>query len=315
MISSGLTVIICTYNRAFILEDCLNSLACQNVSLNLFHVLVINNNSTDDTRKVAERYAGNLPGFRVVDEPRQGLACARNRGLIEAQTEWVAFLDDDAKARPDWVAAILDAIGEDDFDGFGGPYYAWHRFGPAPNWFDPAWGTYAPEQTYGPLTEAHIPGGNCALRREYAIVAGNFPEDLGMSGKKCAYGEETLLFERMRKRGFRLGFVPKMIIDHCVLPYKYSFWWKLKSGFASGSAWALVSIEKPSSKMVCQAWARIFLKHALLFFPMIIWRAAKSGQPWRRVLFETLSPIFNSSGYAFSLSTMYIEKLLNKTIR
>jgi glycosyltransferase involved in cell wall biosynthesis len=307
-----LTVIICTYNRGFILGDCLKSLADQVAPPAMFHVLVVNNNSTDDTREVAERHAGNLPGFRIVDEPRQGLAYARNRGLAEAQTEWIAFIDDDARAHPDWIATILDTIGRNNFDCFGGPYYAWHRFGPAPGWFDPSWGTYAPLQPYGSLTEAYIPGGNCALCREYAIAAGGFPEDLGMTGKKCAYGEETFLFEQMRKMGMRLGFVPEMKIDHCVLPYKYRLWWRLKSGFAYGVASAQISVNGASARKVRRAWIKLFLKQALLFFPLRFWRSAKSGQPWRRVLFETLIPIFEKSGYAFSLSSMYIKQFSNK---
>jgi glycosyltransferase involved in cell wall biosynthesis len=311
----NLTVIICTYNRGFILGDCLESLARQTASPDMFHVLVINNNSTDDTRKVAEAHAGNLPGFRIVDEYRQGLACARNRGLAEAQTEWVAFLDDDARARPDWIATIIHTIGKNDFDCFGGPFYAWHRFGPAPDWFDPAWETYAPLQPYGPLAEACIPGGNCALRREYVLVAGGFPENLGMRGKKCAYGEETFLFEQMGKMGRRLGFVPEMKIDHCVLPYKYGLWWRLQSGFADGVAWARVSAGGPSARKVLHSWAKGFLKQALLSAPLRFWRSAKSGQPWRRVLFETFSLIFWKSGYAFSLTAMYINQFFNDTTR
>ncbi|MDR2800648.1 MAG: glycosyltransferase family 2 protein [Desulfovibrio sp.] len=304
-----LTVIVCTYNRGFILGDCLGSLAVQTVPSDMFHVLVINNNSTDDSPEVAAGHAANLPGFRIVDEPRQGLACARNRGLAEARTEWVAFLDDDARAHPGWVAAILDTIGKNDFDCFGGPYHAWHRFGPAPGWFDPAWETYAPAQPYGPLGEAWIPGGNCALRKEYALAAGGFPEQMGMTGKKCAYGEEIFLFERMENMGRRLGFVPDMTIDHCVLPYKYGLCWRLKSGFAVNAAWARIPANSPSARKVRRVWMKLFFKQVLLSSPLRFWRSAKSGQPWKRVLFETFNPIFGKSGYALTLTARYIKKL------
>lgn len=200
-------------------------------------ILVVDNNSTDKTREVTEFYLGTLP-LRYVFEPVQGLSVARNRGLREATTEWVAFLDDDAKAHVDWVATILDTIGKGDFDAFGGPYYAWHYFGPAPEWYPDFLGTYDPPHEYGLLDTAiaYIPGGNCAVKIASAQAAGEFPVELGMSGEKCAYGEESALFAIMAKSGCQLGFVPAMQIDHCVLEYKYSFVWLVRSYFARGSA-------------------------------------------------------------------------------
>lgn len=229
-----LTVIICTYNRANILHECLFSLAMQTAALERFKVLLVNNNSTDNTHFVAKDFIGKLPGFEIVFEPTQGLSHARNRGLVEASTPWVAYLDDDAKACPTWVECILETIDKGDFDAFGGVYTAWHRFGPPPIWFHPDWETNAHVQSfYGLLSNGkHPSGGNCAYDRETVLRAGGFPAHLGMTGGKIAYGEETQLFQHMLKMGVRIGFVPNMRIEHCVLPYKYSLVWRLKSTFA-----------------------------------------------------------------------------------
>ena len=229
-----LTVIICTYNRANILGECLGSLYAQTASPEYWRVLVVDNNSTDATQEETLKFVGCLPGLSVVMEPVQGLSHARNRGLAEAQTEWVAFLDDDAKAHPGWVEAILETMAKGDFEAFGGPYYAWHKYGPPPVWLPNDFGTYDGAEQYGPLGEFHIPGGNCAFERTLAMACGGFPPELGMSGNKSAYGEETLLFNKMQAQGYRLGFVPDMSIDHCVLPYKYKLRWQLISAFASG---------------------------------------------------------------------------------
>ncbi len=199
-----------------------------------WRVLVVNNNSTDATQEEAQKFVGRLPGLRVVIEPAQGLAHARNRGLAEAQTEWVAFLDDDAKAHANWVGTILETIAKGDFDAFGGPFYTWHRYGPPPSWLPDNFGTYTGPGQYGPLGGFYIPGGNCAFKKYLALALGGFPAELGMSGNKSAYGEETLLFNKMRAEGHRLGFAPDMGIDHCVLPYKYKLRWQLISAFASG---------------------------------------------------------------------------------
>lgn len=229
-----LTVIIATYNRGFILNECISSLWLQSVPSSEFNVLVVDNNSADNTRKLVQTETAGHPTMRYVFESEQGLAHARNRGMAEAQTKWIAFLDDDAKAHPNWVETILDTIATDDFDVFGGPYYAWHHFGPPPPWLPDNFGTYLGPDEYGPLGEFHIPGGNCALKKNVAEAAGGFPTELGMAGNKSAYGEETLLFNRMRAQGCQLGFVPAMAIDHCVLPHKYMLRWQLVSAFASG---------------------------------------------------------------------------------
>lgn len=257
-----LTVIICTYNRGYILEECLHSLKQQTVPLDSFNVIVIDNNSSDDTQELLTSLAVDWPTLRLVFEKEQGLSHARNRGMAEAATDWIAFLDSDAKAHPDWIETIFSVIEKGDFDCFGGPYYAWHHFGPPPAWLPESFGTYEGRQGYGPLDEAkaHIPGGNCAFRRDAALAAGSFPTDIGMTGDKCAYGEETLLFHRMKRAGFRLGYAPAMKIDHCVLPYKYQFSWVMKSYFARGEAQiALVKSDTPAWQLLKESLRCLFL--------------------------------------------------------
>lgn len=197
--------------------------------------MIINNNSTDDTQKIAEYFKNKFFDFHIFFEKQQGLSHARNRAFRECQTKWIAFLDDDAKAHPDWVSTILTTIQKNDFDAFGGPYYAWHPYGPAPSWLPEDFGTYESPQGYGLLQgDTFIPGGNCVLRSDVARRIGTFSIELGMNGSLCGYGEETQFFERMRTAGYRMGYVPQLKIDHCVLPYKYTLRWQLHSAFISG---------------------------------------------------------------------------------
>jgi glycosyltransferase involved in cell wall biosynthesis len=254
------------------LKLCLESLMAQTVTPDRFKVLVVDNNSIDDTAETADAYISKL-SIRTVRESAQGLSQARNRGLLEADTDWVAYLDDDAKAAPGWVETVKKAIDKADFDAFGGPYFAWHHFGPPPAWLPENYGTYAPQQGYGPLVNnTYIPGGNCALKKEQALKAGLFPANTGMVGNKCAYGEESELFKRMQHLGSHLGFVPDMRIEHCVLPYKYRLGWLLKSSFRRGNA--IAAHEAPASR--CKYAGRQFLrcgKHFckfLLQFPALL---------------------------------------------
>ena len=287
------TIIICTYNRASIIMECLESLRAQSAPAESFSVLVIDNNSTDDTQQVIASYAGRLPELRVVFEPNQGLSHARNRGLAEARTEWVAFLDDDAKARPGWVDAILDTIAKDDFDAFGGPFYAWHRFGPPPRWLPEDFGTHLGPGRYG-REEGALPGGNCAFRKSLVQSLGGFSTEIGMRGNKCAYGEETLLFNIMRAQGRRLGFAPAMAIDHCVLPYKYTLRWQLGSAFAEGRD-APLAFDFPATlrTLAREGW---HLSKSLFKLLYVLLNSLRQGHAWQRALLECLQPVLFKCG-------------------
>lgn len=231
----NLTIVICTYNRAHILLETLASLLQQTASSENYSLLIIDNNSTDNTQETVASFKNKFTDIRIARENNQGLSHARNRALEECKTEWLAFLDDDAKAHPNWVSTILETIQKNDFDAFGGPYYAWHHYGPAPQWLPKDFGTYESPQGYGLLQgDTFIPGGNCVLRSDVARRIGTFSIELGMNGSLCGYGEETQFFERMRTAGYRMGYVPQLKIDHCVLPYKYTLRWQLHSAFISG---------------------------------------------------------------------------------
>lgn len=237
---NNLTIAICTYNRAHILPKVLTSLLQQTVSPENYFLLIINNNSTDNTQEIAVSFKDKFTYIRIIQENNQGLSHARNRALKECQTEWLAFLDDDAKAHPDWIETVLRTINKGDFDAFGGPFYAWHHYGPPPHWLPEDFGSYESPQGYGQLEgSTYIPGGNCVLRCDAARRIETFSTELGMKGNRCCYGEETLFFERMRAAGYRLGYVPQLRIDHCVLPYKYTLRWQIRSAFEYGKAAAI----------------------------------------------------------------------------
>lgn len=295
-----LTVVICTYNRAFILGECLDSLIAQTIPLDQFEILVVDNNSTDNTQKIATEFCERTPNARMVFEPLQGLSHARNRGLAEAQSEWVAFLDDDAKASPQWVASILKTIASDDFDCFGGPYRAWHRFGPPPEWFSNDWESsiFIHQRHYGPMVRGNFPtGGTCTMRKNLALSLGGFPTNVGMSGDKCAYGEETALFQRMLQTNLRIGYVPEMVIDHCVLPYKYNLMWRLKSAYAHGR-------DDPGSwKHIPPTGRKRGLYFSLELFKEVIWRIPKrlvssirQKHRWQRTILECFTPLMTLLG-------------------
>ena len=106
--SIDFTVAIPTYNGASRLPKVLDKLRCQVDTEQIsWEVIVIDNNSTDDTAKVVEEYQGNwtqLVPLNYFLESEQGAAFARLRAVREAKGELVGFLDDDNLPNPDWVA-------------------------------------------------------------------------------------------------------------------------------------------------------------------------------------------------------------------
>ena len=103
-------MVLCTYNRAARLADALTALVRQ-VEAPPYEVVVVDNNSTDDTPRVI---AGFVAGGRVryASEPVQGLSYARNRGVATARGDILAFTDDDVRVGPTWICSIAQAFAE-----------------------------------------------------------------------------------------------------------------------------------------------------------------------------------------------------------
>lgn len=286
-----LTIAICTYNRSDYIEHVLLSLVQQTISSSQYSLLIVDNNSTDSTQSIVQSFSDKFKNFKICVEHKQGLSFARNRAIQECITPWIAFLDDDAKADKNWVKEVLYSIKRNDFDAFGGPYTAWLAHGPLPSWLPSDYGNYRPIQSYGPLQQGtHIPGGNCAIRLEICKKVGEFSHNMGMKGKSCGYGEETLLFMKMQQQGFRLGFVPAMKIEHCVLPHKYNLIWQLRSAFSGGRDWIRLQQYIGNQKNI---------PYYLYIFLLTTVKCIKYFRiyTFKKALFLYIKDIFHKAGY------------------
>ncbi len=308
-----LSVIIATYNRAHIIQHCLQSLVEQTATPDTFELIVVNNNSKDHTDDIVQSFIGKIKNLKLIYEKNQGLSYARNAGMIAAQGEWIAYIDDDAKAHTNWIKVILREIERKNFDCFGGPYLAWHHYAPIPQWFSEEWETFtAYSNYYGVISPYNaLPvGGNCVIRRELAISLGGFTTYLGMKGETCAYGEETKLFNDMREAGFRLGSVPDLLIDHCVLPYKYTLKWRITSAYARGQAAPLV---EPVLAKVSQFPRRVIhIIKQLILFPQRVFTGIRQKHLWQRIFLDSISPILYSLGCMQTCTTILIRNMVQK---
>jgi glycosyltransferase involved in cell wall biosynthesis len=101
----SIDLVICTYDNAALLDRTLEAMSRLRVPPEVrCGVLVVDNNCTDPTAEVVDRWAASFPlPLRIVREPRQGLTPARLRGVLETGGEWIAFVDDDCLLAEDWV--------------------------------------------------------------------------------------------------------------------------------------------------------------------------------------------------------------------
>ena len=240
-----MSVIICAYTdrRWPVLVDAVASARAQ-VPAPLEVVLVIDHNDALLARARAE-LAGD--GVTVVANAQaQGLSGARNTGVAAARADVVAFLDDDAIARPGWLASLTAAYADADVIGTGGvavPRWESRR----PDWF-PEEFLWVVGCTYRGLPEQPGPirnpiGANMAFRRAACTGAGGFSHGIGRVGKTPLGCEETELSIRVRAAndGATILQVPGAVVDHLVTTERVRWAYFRSRCWAEGLSKALVT--------------------------------------------------------------------------
>jgi glucosyl-dolichyl phosphate glucuronosyltransferase len=236
-----ISVILCTHNRAHTLATALESIAAQSISGSVgWDVVVVDNNSSDETRQVVEDFQRRYPDrFSYFFEKQQGISHARNRGIREAHGEILAFIDDDETAPPNWLQNLTANLHNGEWSGAGGrilPQWNCDR----PRWLsDQSAFTLAPLAVFdlgtkdGPLTESPF-GANMAFRKEVFSACGGFRTDLGRVGKGMLSGEDSELGRRVIAAGRRLRYEPSAVTYHPVEEFRVHRKYFLKWWFNKG---------------------------------------------------------------------------------
>lgn len=219
-----ITVILCTFNRCASLKKALDSAAAQVLSESVqWEVLVVDNNSSDQTREVAQEFCHKYPGrFRYVFERQQGKSHALNRGIHEANGDVLAFMDDDVTAEVDWLQNLTAPLAQSNWAGVGG------RIVPPIGFSAPPWvalegpfelagilALFDKGREGGELTEAPF-GTNMAFRKQTFEKYGLFRPDLGPCPGTEIRGEDTEFGRRVLKGGECLWYEPSAVIRHAV---------------------------------------------------------------------------------------------------
>jgi glucosyl-dolichyl phosphate glucuronosyltransferase len=218
------TVVISTYNRSASLADTLAALARTRTS-HPWEVLVVDNNSTDDTAAVVRRLAGDYPvALRYIHEPTPGKYAAMNTAIAVAHGEIVAATDDDAVVNPDWLEQAGVALDELRCDFVGGPVSPLWGQAP-PSWLDlskPAIQKVLALLDYGSAVREFGVGigwplgVSVAYRREVFAKVGPFDPSLGRKAGTLRSQAQREWHLRARALGCRGFYVPGMHVQHRV---------------------------------------------------------------------------------------------------
>jgi glycosyltransferase involved in cell wall biosynthesis len=219
------SVIISTYNREDSLRDTLRSLAGLSTKES-WELIVVDNNSTDNTRAVVAEAASGFPvELRYLFEAEQGKFAALNKAILASRGEIIATTDDDALIEPDWLDRAAEGLGRFNCDFVGGKVLPiWG--GTRPEWLPDRpglhWAVIALLDLGAESVEFgcdRIPwplGVNEVTRRDAFTRVGLFDNNLGRKAGTLRNQANREWHLRARAAGVRGFYVPEMVVHHYV---------------------------------------------------------------------------------------------------
>jgi glycosyltransferase involved in cell wall biosynthesis len=245
MSASLITAIICTCNRAQLLELAIQSLLCQTRPRVDYEILVVDNGSTDQTTEVCKKFAGD--SVRYVFEPVPGISQVRNTGWRQSHSRYVAYLDDDAVADECWIDALICAFESQNPApaAVGGPVrLKWEV--PEPEWINHAlrlplgfldWGSQPRRLT----PDEFLIGANCSYCRALLEKFGGFDERLSRKKSNLLSGDETHIQRKIEQTGGYLFYAPAAGVQHFVPAARIQPRWFYRRFFWGGVSDVILS--------------------------------------------------------------------------
>jgi glycosyltransferase involved in cell wall biosynthesis len=256
------SVAICTYNRSHWLRGTLAFASAQDYPRDRWELLVIDNNSSDDTRAVVESFGAAVKPPRYLLEARQGLSHARNRALSEACGDVIVFLDDDTEGEADWLSRLMEVYAQDTLAKIGvvgGEIVPGFPDG-LPKWLEGQWEPLAYRTEMGPLPPKRLPmGANFSARLTLARAVGGFRTDLGRSGDTLAGSEDHDFIRRVRATGAETWFAPAARVVHLIPGNRLCFRYAMKHAFDSSRSRVIEKVAPSRAKAMGWMLSRLFI--------------------------------------------------------
>jgi glucosyl-dolichyl phosphate glucuronosyltransferase len=241
------SVLICTRNRARFLASTISAAAGQVLANGTFEIVIVDNNSTDDTQRVVDACRAtirNVP-VRSFVEFEVGLSAARNRALKEARGAILCFLDDDAIPESMWLESLTQAYRSDPKAMCVGGAVVPVFEVPLPPWFPPEMRClFMPEQSGDALHIVTYPwypyGANVSFRATVIDKIGEFNTTLGYKGNDLTPSEETEYILRIEKAGYHVLIEPRAIVNHVIPKNRLTREYLRRRQYAAGKGRALL---------------------------------------------------------------------------
>ncbi|MDR1494325.1 MAG: glycosyltransferase [Planctomycetaceae bacterium] len=224
----NISVIIATYNRSVFLRQTLETLIRQDFPKGTWEILVINNQSTDDTESVLQEFSARDSRIRSVYEEKIGTSLARNRGILESRGQITVHLDDDVILEPSWLKTLVAPIQNDlrqRIGVLGGRTINYFPDKEVNQWASP----FRESRPYSDhLCQLHnspfpIGGGNMAVPRWVYDQIGMFNTNLGPVGNIMLFAEDTEFIDRAYNAGLEIWYNGEASLLHQIPASRLTF--------------------------------------------------------------------------------------------
>lgn len=303
----GISILICCYNSAKRLPETLKRLSKQNVPDWIpWEVILVNNNSSDNTVELAsgewDRAKIRVP-FTIVNEPKQGLSFAREKGIKTAQYEYIVFCDDDNWLQPDYLKIAYEILSSNNEIGvLGGQGLLESEITP-PSWFlenlkDYAVGKQA--EFSGDISErGFVWGAGMVIRKSIynrCRKLGCKTFLTGRKGNELLAGDDTEYCKWNLLLGYKLWYDERLIYTHYIpkdrisVEYFNSMW----DGFRKAAYWH----DKYNTLIIVRNQNNSYIKNIYIGIKLLLKKNNRS-KTYKQFFIGPLVKISSADDYTF----------------
>jgi glucosyl-dolichyl phosphate glucuronosyltransferase len=249
-----LSVIICSYNRAAYIPLALQSLTQQTAAAHLFEIIVVDNNSTDNTAAVCAGFIAANPRHCInfFTEKQQGSSFARNTGAAKARGALLCFMDDDAVAQANYVEKTLQFFADyPQANAMGGRIIP--RYIPG----KPKWISYHVASLVGNFDYSNkviaftaerypLESNMVVAKKDFDALEGFSTAIPGVQGTVRIGGEGKDFFLRLKALGKTVYYSPDVVVEHIVEAAKLTpeYMYRVASGIGRGERVRMLQVSK-----------------------------------------------------------------------
>lgn len=244
----GLTIIVATYNASWLIEETLNHLQNMETVPQLpWEVLLIDNNSTDDTIERAKKIWQGDAELRIIQEKRQGTGYAKFKGMQEAKYDYIGIVDQDNWVALDWMLKAVEYLDHASLAasvfGKGTPVFE----STPPEWFERYQQNFAVGSQYetnGPVNDENCffyAAGSVLRKKAFTQLTklGFRPILQSRAGSNLQSGEDTELQILLRMTGWELHYQDDLQFRHYMPAYRLTrqYFKKFRQGLGATSVY------------------------------------------------------------------------------